>query len=400
LDIYQMTQRLLLVAGEASGDLHGGNVAQALLKQRPELRLAGVGGRRMRAAGVDLLCDIRDLAVVGAVEALHSVRTLWRVYRMLLERVGREPVDAVLLIDYPGFNLKLAKALAQRGIPVLYYIAPQIWAWHPSRIKKIQRRARKLFVILPFEASLYQQAGIDAEFVGHPLLDLVQPTLAKADLCARLGLDPSAPIIGLLPGSRHSELHYLLGRMLEAAAQIGSQVRQVQFILPLAETLEPAEVHARLAAAPVRVRLVQRQTYAAMQVADVLLAASGTVTLEAALLGTPMIIVYKGHLLTYLMARAVMRTPWIGLPNIIAGRSIVPELWQYAVTAETMAAQVLSLLTQPAHAAAMRAELAGLRRQLGSPGVPERVASGILRYLDTQLSSPPAGEAAHRLAQP
>jgi lipid-A-disaccharide synthase len=400
LDIYQMTQRLLLVAGEASGDLHGGNVAQALLKQRPELRLVGVGGRRMRAAGVDLLCDIRDLAVVGAVEALHSVRTLWRVYRMLLERVGREPVDAVLLIDYPGFNLKLAKALAQRGIPVLYYIAPQIWAWHPSRIKKIQRRARKLFVILPFEASLYQQAGIDAEFVGHPLLDLVQPTLAKADLCARLGLDPSAPIIGLLPGSRHSELHYLLGRMLEAAAQIGSQVRQVQFILPLAETLEPAEVHARLAAAPVRVRLVQRQTYAAMQVADVLLAASGTVTLEAALLGTPMIIVYKGHLLTYLMARAVMRTPWIGLPNIIAGRSIVPELWQYAVTAETMAAQVLSLLTQPAHAAAMRAELAGLRRQLGSPGVPERVASGILRYLDTQLSSPPAGEAAHRLAQP
>jgi lipid-A-disaccharide synthase len=400
LDIYQMTQRLLLVAGEASGDLHGGNVAQALLKQRPELRLVGVGGRRMRAAGVDLLCDIRDLAVVGAVEALHSVRTLWRVYRMLLERVGREPVDAVLLIDYPGFNLKLAKALAQRGIPVLYYIAPQIWAWHPSRIKKIQRRVRKLFVILPFEASLYQQAGIDAEFVGHPLLDLVQPTLAKADLCARLGLDPSAPIIGLLPGSRHSELHYLLGRMLEAAAQIGSQVRQVQFILPLAETLEPAEVHARLAAAPVRVRLVQRQTYAAMQVADVLLAASGTVTLEAALLGTPMIIVYKGHLLTYLMARAVMRTPWIGLPNIIAGRSIVPELWQYAVTAETMAAQVLSLLTQPAHAAAMRAELAGLRRQLGSPGVPERVASGILRYLDTQLSSPPTGEAAHRLAQP
>jgi lipid-A-disaccharide synthase len=354
----------------------------------------------MRAAGVDVWCDIHDLAVVGAVEAVRSVRALWRVYRMLLERVAREPVAAVLLIDYPGFNLKLAKALARRGIPVLYYIAPQIWAWRPGRITKIQRRVRKLFVILPFEAPLYQHAGIDAEFVGHPLLDLVQPASSKADICARLDLDPSAPIVGLLPGSRHSELHYLLGHMLEAAALIGSQVRNVQFILPLAETLEPADVHARLAAAPVRVRLVQQQTYAAMQVADVLLAASGTVTLEAALLGTPMVIVYKAHPLTYLMARAVMRTPWIGLPNIIAGRSIVPELWQYAVTAENMAAPVLSLLTQPERAAAMRAELAVLRSQLGSPGVSERVASGILRYLDTPLPTPPAGEASHRVARP
>jgi lipid-A-disaccharide synthase len=292
----------------------------------------------------------------------------------------------VLLIDYPGFNLKLAKALAQHGTPVLYYIAPQIWAWRPSRIQKIQRRVRKLFVILPFEAPLYQQAGIDVEFVGHPLLDLVQPTHAKADICARLDLNPSAPIIGLLPGSRHSELQYLLRLMLEAAARISAQVRDVQFILPLAETLEPAEVKDLLDATPLTVRLVQRQTYEVMQVADVLLATSGTVTLEAALLGAPMIIVYKAHLLTYLLARVVMRTPWIGLPNIIAGRSIVPELWQYAVTAENMATQVLSVLTQPEHAATMRAELARIRSQLGSPGVPERVASGILRYLDAQLS--------------
>jgi lipid-A-disaccharide synthase len=386
LDYCHMTQRLLLVAGEASGDLHGSNVAHALLAQRPSLRLLGVGGSRMRAAGVELLCDIRDLAVVGAVEALHSVRTLWRTYQMLLEQVAREPVDAVLLIDYPGFNLKLAKALAQHGTPVLYYIAPQIWAWRPSRIQKIQRRVRKLFVILPFEAPLYQQAGIDVEFVGHPLLDLVQPTHAKADICARLDLNPSAPIIGLLPGSRHSELQYLLRLMLEAAARISAQVRDVQFILPLAETLEPAEVKDLLDATPLTVRLVQRQTYEVMQVADVLLATSGTVTLEAALLGAPMIIVYKAHLLTYLLARVVMRTPWIGLPNIIAGRSIVPELWQYAVTAENMATQVLSVLTQPEHAATMRAELARIRSQLGSPGVPERVASGILRYLDAQLS--------------
>lgn len=377
-----LKQRLLLVAGEASGDLHGGNLARALLAEQPTLQLLGVGGRRMREAGVELLFDIRDLAVVGAVEAMHSLRTLWEVYRTLLRTVERTPVDAVLLIDFPGFNLKLAKAMAQRGIPVLYYIAPQIWAWHQGRIKKIRRRVRKLFVILPFEAKLYHSAGIDAEFVGHPLLDLVPLDGSKADACARCGLDPAAPVIGILPGSRRSELQYLLRPMLEAAALIHARMPAAQFILPLAETLQPAEVQKALETAAVPIRLLQRQTYEVMQAADVLLVASGTATLEAALIGTPMVIVYKAHLLTYVLARLVMRVACIGLPNVIAGRAIVPELWQYDVTAENMAAQALSLLRHPERAAAMRTELATLRRQLGSPGVPERVASGVVRYLE------------------
>jgi lipid-A-disaccharide synthase len=383
-----MIQRLLIIAGEASGDLHGGNLARALLAQQPTFQLLGVGGRWMRQAGVELLYDIRHLAVVGAVEAVHSLRTLWTVYRLLLEVVDRTPVDAVILIDFPGFNLKLAKAMAQRGIPVLYYIAPQIWAWNPRRLHKIRRRVRKLFVILPFEAALYREAGIEAEFVGHPLLDLVQPTGSKADACARCGLDPAAPIVGILPGSRRSELHYLLRPMLEAAAQVRTQLTAAQFILPLAETLQPADVQATLATAPTPVRLVQRQTYEVMQAADVLLVASGTATLEAALIGTPMVIVYKAHVLTYLLARLVMRVSCIGLPNIIAGRAIVPELWQYHVTADDMAAQVLALLTHPECATAMREALATLRRQLGAPGVPERVASGIIRYLDTPAAQP------------
>jgi lipid-A-disaccharide synthase len=381
LDYYHMTQRLLLVAGEASGDLHGGHLARALRAEQPTLQLLGVGGRQMRQAGVELLFDIRDLAVVGAVEALHSLRTLWQVYRTLLETVERKPVDAVLLIDFPGFNLKLAKAMAQRGIPVLYYIAPQIWAWNPGRIKKIRRRVRKLFVILPFEVSLYRDAGIDAEFVGHPLLDLVQPSGSKADACVRCGLHPTAPIVGLLPGSRRSELQYLLGPMLEAAAQIRAQLPAVQFILPLADTLQPAEVRNTLETAPVPIQLVQQQTYDVMQAADVLLVASGTATLEAALTGTPMVIVYKAHLLTYVLARLVMHVRSIGLPNVIAGRRIVPELWQYDVTAKHMAAQALSLLNHPERAATMRTELATLRRQLGSPGVPQRAARGIMRFL-------------------
>jgi lipid-A-disaccharide synthase len=400
LDDGHMTQRLLLVAGEASGDLHGGNLARALRAQQPTLHLLGVGGGRMREAGVELLFDIRDLAVVGAVEAVHSLRTLWTVYRMLLDTVERTPVDAVLLIDFPGFNLKLARAMAQRDIPILYYIAPQIWAWHPGRLKKIRRRVRKLFVILPFEAALYQAANIDAEFVGHPLVDLVPLSGSKAEACARCGLDPAAPIIGLLPGSRRSELHYLLRPMLEAAAQIHAQVTAAQFILPLAETLRPGDVQGALESAPIPVRLVQRQTYEVMQAADVLLVASGTATLEAALIGTPMVLAYKAHLLTYLLARLVMRVSRIGLPNIIAGRAIVPELWQYHVTAENMAAQALALLTSPERATAMRTELATLRSQLGAPGVPERVASGLLRYLDTRVSRSTAVGAIRWVARP
>jgi lipid-A-disaccharide synthase len=395
-----MAQRLLIVAGEASGDLHGGNLARALRDHRPTLQLIGVGGRQMRAAGVELLFDIRDLAVVGAVEALHSLRTLWTVHRTLLAEVERTPVDAVVLIDFPGFNLKLAKSLAQRGIPVLYYIAPQVWAWHPGRLKKIRRRVRQLFVILPFEAALYHEIGVEAEFVGHPLLDLVPSSGTKADACVQCGLDPALPVVGLLPGSRRSELHYLLRPMLEAAAQIRAHMGAVQFILPLAETLRPADVQEALAAAPLPVQLVQCQTYEAMRAADVLLVASGTATLEAALVGTPMVIVYKAHTLTYLLARLVLRVSSIGLPNIIAGRSIVPELWQYEVTAARMAAQALALLTSPPRAVAMRGELAALRRQLGAPGVPERVACGILRFLGTAVTQPQAVDGARRMARP
>jgi lipid-A-disaccharide synthase len=399
-DDRHMTQRLLIIAGEASGDLHGGNLARALLAQQPTLQLLGVGGRRMHEAGVELLFDIRDLAVVGAVEALHSLRTLWRVYHTVLDKVERAPVAAVLLIDFPGFNLKLAEALAQRNIPVLYYIAPQVWAWHPGRMKKIRRRVRKLFVILPFEAALYHEARIDAEFVGHPLLDLVRPTGSKADACARCGLDPAAPVVGILPGSRRSELYYLLRPMLEAAAQIRTQMTACQFILPLADTLQPADVQGALETAPLPVRLVQRQTYDVMQAADVLVVASGTATLEAALLGTPMVIVYKAHLLTYLLARLVMRVSRIGLPNVIAGRAIVPELWQSEVTANNLATSALTLLTQTERATAMRMELAALRGQLGAPGVPERVAGGILRYLEAQAPQSLVVGANRRLAQP
>jgi lipid-A-disaccharide synthase len=382
-----MAQRLLIVAGEASGDLHGGNLARALHSHHPTLQLLGVGGRQMRQAGVKLLFDIRDLAVVGAVEAVRSLRRLWTVYHGLLAEVEHSPVDAVVLIDFPGFNLRLARAMARRHVPVLYYIAPQVWAWHPGRLRQMRRWVRHVFVILPFEVGLYHGVGIQAEFVGHPLLDLVPSDGSKAAACSQFGLDPAAPVVGILPGSRRSELHYLLRPMLEAAVQVYAHLPAVQFLLPLAETLQPTDVQPILASMPIPVRLVQRQTYEAMQAADVLLVASGTATLEAALIGTPMIIVYKAHPLTYVLARLVMRVSRIGLPNIIAKRALVPELWQSNVTASHMAAQALALLNSPPLATSMRTELTALRSELGSPGVPQRVARGILRFLDTVAPS-------------
>jgi lipid-A-disaccharide synthase len=390
-----MSQRLLLVAGEASGDLHAGNLARALLSAQPTLHLLGVGGSRMRKAGVELLFDIHDLAVVGAVEAVRSLRTLWQVYRSILQTVQRRPVDAVVLIDFPGFNLKLAQAMARRGIPVLYYIAPQIWAWHPGRVKAIRRLVRKLFVILPFEVELYREAGVEAEFVGHPLLDLIPSTGSRPEACDRCGLDATAPVVGILPGSRRSEIRYLLRPLLQAAASVRREVPGAQFILPLADTLQPSEVRYELAAASLPIRLVQGQTYDVMQAADVLLVASGTATLEAALIGTPMVIVYKAHPLTYGLARLLMRVTSIGLPNVIAGRRIVPELWQYEVTGDNIAAQALALLRQQERAASVRAELAALRGGLGAPGVPARVAAGILSCLATPASPQVVAEPAH-----
>ena len=328
-----MTQRLLMVAGEASGDLHGGNLARALHGQQPTLQLLGVGGRHMRLAGVELLFDIRDLAVVGAVEAVRSLRTLWTVYHRLLAEVERTPVDAVVLIDFPGFNLRLAKALAQRHIPVLYYIAPQVWAWHPGRLKKIRQWVRQLFVILPFEAALYHDVGVKAEFVGHPLLDLVPSSGAKADARIACGLDPTAPVVGILPGSRRSELHYLLRPMLEAAAQIYTQMPTVQFILPLAETLTAdgcpasARIHDDIVCSWCNVRPMRpcrRPTFFwwLQELPRSKPRSSGRLWSLST----------KHTCSPTLLARLVMRVSRIGLPNIIARRAIVPELWQYEVT--------------------------------------------------------------------
>ena len=326
-----MTHRLLLVAGEASGDLHGGNLARALRTAQPTLQLLGVGGHWMREAGVELLFDIHDLAVVGAVEAVRSLGVLWKVYRTLLETVRQMPVDAVLLIDFPGFNLKLANAMAQRGIPVLYYIAPQIWAWHPGRIRKIRRRVRKLFVIFPFEVELYRDAGVDAEFVGHPLLDLVPADGSKTEARARCGLDPDGPVVGILPGSRRSELHYLLRPMLQAAALIQAQMPNTQFILPLADTLRPAEVQPALEAASVPCGWCSGRRMRSCRPPMRGWWLPERLCSRAALIGTPMVIVEKADLLIIAPARLVMRVTSIGLRNVIAGRG-VPESRQYYVT--------------------------------------------------------------------
>ncbi|RMF92348.1 MAG: lipid-A-disaccharide synthase, partial [Nitrospinota bacterium] len=338
---------LLLVAGEASGDLHGAHLARALLRHLPDLRLTGIGGTHMREAGVHLLFDITEISVVGIWEGGKVLGRLWQIYQTLRRRMTTSPCTALILIDFPEFNLRLARVAQKQGIPVLYYIAPQVWAWRPWRIRTIKRVVDKVFVILPFEPPFYQRAGVEAEFVGHPLLDQVQVTVERTTFCRQHQLDPHAPIVGILPGSRRHEINYMLPIMVRAAQQIRTSMPAVQFLLPLAPTLTPAAVLPHLTPNLGGMRVLEGETYPVMQVADFLIVASGTATLEAGLFQTPMVIVYRGHPLSALIAWFLLRVKHVGLVNLVAGTEVVPELLQFRMTPERITRVTLDYLQHP-----------------------------------------------------
>lgn len=378
-------QEILLIAGEASGDLHGAYLARALFFLLPQIHITGVGGAHMRTAGVELLFDIERISVVGIWEGVKVLRELWTMYQTLVKRMNTDSCKAVILIDFPEFNLRLARAAKKRGIPVLYYIAPQVWAWRSWRVHAIKRVVDKMFVILPFEVPFYKQAGIDVEFVGHPLLDQFQDqTYDKTVLCRQWGLDPQRPLIGLLPGSRRHEIDYMLPIMLQAAQQIRRSIPTVQFVLPLAPTLRRSLVEPFLSSTPLDIQVVEGQTYPAMQVADFLIVTSGTATLEAGLFQTPMVIVYRGHLLSALIVWLLLQVPYVGLVNLIAGAEIVPELLQWRATPDRIARVTLDYLGNPSRLQATREALGRVRVALGDPGVSIRTAQQIVHFLCEQ----------------
>jgi lipid-A-disaccharide synthase len=372
---------VLLVAGEASGDLHGATLARALGALAPGLRLGGMGGLEMAGQGVRLLGGIEQVAVVGGTEAIRRLPALWRAFRTLRAEIRRARPGVVVLIDFPEFNMRLARAARRVGVPVVYFIAPQVWAWRRGRVRALARDVNRVLAIFPFEVGVYEEAGVPVEFVGHPLLDVL-PALDRD--AARAGLvNAGQRLIGLLPGSRAAELDRHLPVLLGAAERIATRHPGTHFALPIAPAVPAGPVEARLRASRVPVLALRGEAYRIMAAADLLLTASGTATLEAACFGTPMVVLYRLSRLSYVIARLLVRgVSHIALPNIVAGRTVVPELIQDQATAARVGAVALALLDDPAALVAQRAALLDVRARLGASGAGLRAARAVLRERD------------------
>jgi lipid-A-disaccharide synthase len=373
--------RIMVVAGEASGDLHGAALVEALRQQAPQLTFSGMGGLRMRSAGVHLLADAGETAVVGVSELWEKRQALRAALRTLRGHLAEARPALLICIDFPDFNLLLARTARRLGIPVCYFISPQVWAWRRGRVRTIRRLVRKMLVLFPFEESLYRAAGVDVTFVGHPLLDTLAAVPPRERCRERLGVADGVKVLGLLPGSRAAEIRRHLPLLLDAAARVHADESRVTVLLGLSDTADRPAVEAVVAHAGVPVQVIQGNTHQVMRAADFLLAVSGTVTLEAAILETPMLITYRLGRLSSWLARLLIRVSFVGLPNLVAGEAIVPELLQYAATPDRLAATALEILRSPARQGEMRAALADVRRRLGEPGAVERAAREVLTLL-------------------
>lgn len=388
---------IMLVAGEASGDLHGAALCRALRERAPDARLFGMGGARMAAAGMDVLEDVTASASTGTTEAAHGVVPLYRAYRRLRARLaGAERPHALVLIDFPEFNLRLARAAHRHGVPVVYFIPPQIWAWRGGRIRTMRRLLSLVLAVLPFEPPLYRRAGVPVEYVGHPLVDALAGAPTREAARARLGIAPETPVVGLLPGSRRGEIERLLPVMRDALVRIVARRPDIRSVLALAPTVDAELVRKVWRSGPPAggrasrppggagglggrpEPLVTMDAHDVMRAADVVLATSGTVTLEAAILGAPMVVCYRVSRITEVMLRILIRVPWMSLVNNVLGRAAVPELFQAEVTADRVAAEALRLLDDASARAAQRAAFRELEGRLGDPGVGARAAGLIL----------------------
>jgi lipid-A-disaccharide synthase len=371
--------RLVLVAGEASGDLQGALLAGALRAREPKIELDGVGGEAMEAAGVRLLFRSEDMAVTGLWEVLSHLPHLKRILDRLARRLGEDPPDALIPIDYPDFNLRLAARAHDRGIPIVYYISPQVWAWRRGRLRTLSRLVRRMIVIFPFEEAIYRESGVPVTYVGHPLVDRVRPSAERAILRERYGLAPGEMLVTLLPGSRRSEIGRILPPMLDAKRRLAAR-KGVRWALALAPGLTATDLP-RGAQAEKGWIVRSGETYDLMAAADLLVTASGTATTEAALLGTPMIVVYRMHPVTWELARRLVKVPHIAMANLLAGRRLVPELLQSEVNGPRLAAEIARLLEDEPGRAAMRDGLRVAAARLGQGGAPGRAADAILLEL-------------------
>lgn len=364
----------MIIAGEASGDLHGSQLVHALLEIDPTIHFYGIGGYKMKAEGVEIIFNASELAVVGIFEVLIHGKIIFAAFQRIKRLMEDKPPDLLILIDYPDFNLLVARIAKKKAIPILYYISPQVWAWRKKRVKTIARLVNKMVVVFPFEVPLYQREKVDVEFVGHPLLDVVQPTLSQEEALKKFELDSSKITIGLLPGSRKGEVRRILPPMLEAAKILKKEMNNVQFIIPLAPGLPEGEVRTLLDKKGLTVRIVHGDIYEVINTCFCVIVASGTATLETAIVGKPMVIVYKISFLTYLIGRMMIAVKNIGMVNIVAGKEICPELIQGEANPRRIAQEAKKILQTPALYQRIQEELKDIRDKLGHSGASLRVA--------------------------
>lgn len=373
--------KLFVIAGENSGDIHGANLFHALDRIYPHWKASGLGGPRLKDAGVRLLENIVEhLAIIGIVPVILHFPEIFKLLRQTEDWLRRNRPDAVILVDYPGFNLQIAEKAKKMGIPVVWYISPQIWAWHHNRLYKLAKVVDRMIVIFPFELPLYREEGVDAVHVGHPLFDVIKIDMTREQVCAEFGLDPSKPIIGLVPGSRRKEVKGFLPIMLEGARRYRELDPDAQFVIVRASTIQPEMIESAVETANLDFHptIVDRMRYNMRSSCDFSWVKSGTSTLEAALLGSPMLIVYRVNTPTWIIGKQLFTIGYIGLPNIVAGDRIVPELLQDEFTPRNLAEKTRYYLGNKAAYQEMVDDLNAVRAKLGGPGASEKAARAVL----------------------
>jgi lipid-A-disaccharide synthase len=371
--------RVMMSCGEPSGDLYAGALAAEISRAEPSAAVSGFGSDRLRDAGAELIGDFHGLSVTGLLEVAGLLPRAYAMYRRLVTHARRTRPDVFVAIDFPDFNFVLARAMKRLGVPVVYYISPQLWAWRRGRMKTMKRIADRVLVIFPFEEAIYRDAGVPVEWVGHPMLDLIAQPEPRETLLARHGVDPAAPVVALLPGSRRNEVNEILPGLVEAAAQIRYRLPKTRFLLARAPHV-PRGMLAPLRAleADGAAVVIDGHADSVLAAADVALVASGTITVQAALHECPMVVVYRLSPLTYRLGKPFVHVNTYAMVNLVAGRTVVPELIQDAFTPRAVAEEALRVLTDPAHARYVRAELREVRQKLGHPGASRRAARAIL----------------------
>jgi lipid-A-disaccharide synthase len=374
---------VMISCGEASGDLYAGALVRALRDRDPDLRAFGFGGERLERAGAELVGDFRGFAVIGLVETLHVLPQTWALYRRLVDQARTRRPDVLVLIDYPDFNFRLMAAVRRLGVPIVYYVSPQLWAWRPGRLQTMKALVDLVLPIFPFEEKLYRREGLNVNFVGHPMVDLAVPLESREAFLSGLGLDPRRPTVALLPGSRPNELARLVPVLAAAVPRIASAVEGVQFVIARAPGLtDPLFVP--FAGVGVAVRVVEHRTDDVLASSDVVVTASGTATVQSALHDRPMVVVYRLSPVSYRLGKPLVRVDMYSMVNLIAGVRVVPELIQEACTPERVSAETVRLLTDRSSAERMRDELAIVRERLGPPGASGRAADAILELVESR----------------